>query len=118
MTRINVHEAKTHLSKVLDRVEKGETVILCRRNLPIAEIRPVAKEPEKPYRQFGTLKGMVHVTEAFFEPMPADFMEHFGGQDDEIPNRYGDVSVADKRRKPRAGRREKSVAAARKRRVA
>jgi prevent-host-death family protein len=118
MTRINVHEAKTHLSKVLDRVEKGETVILCRRNLPIAEIRPLAKEAEKPYRRFGFLKGLVHVTDAFFEPMPDDFMEHFGGQDDEIPDRYRLASMAGERGKPGSAKGKGGVTRTGKRRVA
>ena len=42
MIRLNVHEAKTHLSKYLAKLEKGETILLCRRNQPIAEIRPLA----------------------------------------------------------------------------
>ena len=39
MIRLNIHEAKTHLSKYLAKLEKGETILLCRRNEPIAEIR-------------------------------------------------------------------------------
>jgi len=46
MTKVNVHKAKTHLSRYLDRVEGGETVILCRHNKPIAEIRPIPPEPK------------------------------------------------------------------------
>ena len=40
MIRVNIAEAKTHLSRYLKRVEQGETVVLCRRNVAIAEIRP------------------------------------------------------------------------------
>jgi len=48
MTTINVHEAKTHFSHYLDEVAKGETFILCKRNKPVAEIRPiVARVAEK-----------------------------------------------------------------------
>jgi antitoxin (DNA-binding transcriptional repressor) of toxin-antitoxin stability system len=42
MIWLNLCEAKTHLSGCLERVEKGETIILCRRNRPIAEIRPLS----------------------------------------------------------------------------
>jgi antitoxin (DNA-binding transcriptional repressor) of toxin-antitoxin stability system len=42
MIRLNVHQAKTHLSKYLDRLAKGETILLCKRNTPVAEIRAVA----------------------------------------------------------------------------
>ncbi len=42
MIRVNIHEAKTHLSKYLEKVAEGETIILCKRNVPIAEIRPIS----------------------------------------------------------------------------
>lgn len=46
MIRLNIHEAKTHLSRYLPEIERGETVVLCRRNVPIAEIRPFGMEPD------------------------------------------------------------------------
>jgi antitoxin (DNA-binding transcriptional repressor) of toxin-antitoxin stability system len=48
MIRLNVHEAKTHLSKYLDNILGGEVVVLCRRNKPIAAIRALASEREGP----------------------------------------------------------------------
>jgi prevent-host-death family protein len=42
MIRLNVNEAKTRLSSLLDRVAAGEVVLVCKRNVPVAEIRPVA----------------------------------------------------------------------------
>ena len=51
MIRINIAEAKSRLSNYLERVERGETIILCRRNVPIAEIRPVAKRLKAPQAQ-------------------------------------------------------------------
>ena len=47
MIKVNIHEAKTHLSKYLALIEKGETVIFCRRNIPIAEVRPIKKKRKK-----------------------------------------------------------------------
>ena len=41
LTRLNIHEAKTHLSRYLSMIRKGETIVLCKRNQPIAEIRPL-----------------------------------------------------------------------------
>ena len=41
MIKLNVHEAKTHLSYYLQKLKRGETILLCRRNVPIAEIRPL-----------------------------------------------------------------------------
>ena len=42
MLKLNIHEAKTHLSRYLAKLKKGETIILCKRNKPIAEIRPLS----------------------------------------------------------------------------
>ena len=44
MIKLNIHEAKTHLSKYLLKLEKGEKILLCKRNIPIAEIIPLPKE--------------------------------------------------------------------------
>ena len=45
MKTLNVSEAKTHFSSVVDQVEQGETVLICRRNLPVAKITSVAPDP-------------------------------------------------------------------------
>jgi prevent-host-death family protein len=69
MIKLNIHEAKTHLSKYLDRVAHGETIILCKRNVPIAEIRPLPGQ-SKTRRPVGLAKGQFEVTSEFFEPLP------------------------------------------------
>lgn len=66
MTTININEAKTHLSRYTKRVKAGETIILCERNKPIAEIRPISKIPSVKNRKLGQLKGKVHFDEADF----------------------------------------------------
>ena len=77
MIRINIAEAKTHLSHYLESVEKGEVVVLCRRNIPIAEIRPIPRLPAEP-RPVGIDRGMT-VPPSFFEPLPADVLDAFEG---------------------------------------
>ncbi len=77
MIRINIAEAKTHLSHYLETVEKGETVVLCRRNVPIAEIRPIPRSPKEP-RPVGIDRGMP-VPQSFFEPLPAELLKAFEG---------------------------------------
>jgi len=77
MIRVNIAEAKTHLSQYLEAVEKGETVVLCRRNVPIAEIRPIPRSPEAP-RPVGIDRGMT-VPASFFEPLPDDLLDAFDG---------------------------------------
>ena len=79
MIRLNVHEAKTHLSAYLNRVEEGETIILCKRNVPIAEIRPLPKRRKKP-RPIGLDKGKFEIPPEFYDPMPDEFLACFRGE--------------------------------------
>ena len=79
MIRLNIHEAKTHLSRYLARLEEGETIVLCRRNEPIAEIRALPRAPAKP-RPFGLSKGRFSIPPSFFEPLPDEEIAAFGGE--------------------------------------
>ena len=69
MIRINIHEAKTHLSRYLNRVAAGETILLCKRNRPVAEIRPIRARRTTP-RPIGLAQGRFTVPASFFEPLP------------------------------------------------
>lgn len=79
MVRLNIHEAKTHLSRYLRLLEEGEVILLCRRNVPIAEIRPLRPGKRKP-RPIGVAKGEFEVPASFFEPLPEEILEAFEGQ--------------------------------------
>jgi antitoxin (DNA-binding transcriptional repressor) of toxin-antitoxin stability system len=79
MIRLNVHEAKTHLSKYLDKLEKGETILLCRRNEPIAEIRSITPKRKKP-RPIGLDAGKIKLGSEFFEPLPDELLAYFNGE--------------------------------------
>jgi len=78
MIRVNVQEAKTHLSRYLDAAENGEVVVLCRHNKPVAELRPIPAAPDSPGTpRFGLWEGF-GVPESFFEPLPGDLVKAFG----------------------------------------
>lgn len=81
MIRLNIHEAKTHLSSYLARLEAGETIVLCRRNKPLAEIRGLKQARTEP-RPMGLAKGKVHIDDAFFEPLPDAILDAFEGRSD------------------------------------
>jgi prevent-host-death family protein len=66
---VNVHEAKTHLSRLLDRAHAGEEIVIAKSGEPYARL--VALTGHQPKRQSGTRKGLVELTEAFFEPLPS-----------------------------------------------
>ena len=70
MTMININEAKTHLSRYARRVKNGETIILCDRNHPFAEIRPLSKVEATRPRELGKFQGQCPVPEEFFEADP------------------------------------------------
>ena len=72
MKKVNLFEAKTHLSALVDRVSEGETVLICRRNVPAAELRPVRK-PRRTRRPVGLVPGF-SVPASFFEPLPEDVL--------------------------------------------
>lgn len=76
MLKVNIAEAKKRLSRYLERVERGETVVLRRRNVPITEIRPLTKPPVHE-RPVGIDRGMT-VPDSFFEPLPNEVLEAFG----------------------------------------
>lgn len=80
MIRVNIAEARADLARYLARVERGETVTLCRRNVPIAEIRPLRPTPVRE-RPVGIDRGM-EVPASFFEPLPDDLLGAFGGTGD------------------------------------
>jgi len=79
MIRLNIHEAKTHLSRYLARLREGETILLCRRNEPIAEIRPLPKTRTRK-RPVGLAKGEFEVPPTFFEPLPEQELDAFEGR--------------------------------------
>lgn len=79
MLKLNIHEAKTHLSRHLQRLMKGESILLCKRNVPIAEIRPLPALLRKK-RPIGLDKGKFQVSQDFFEPLPEEMLTAFEGK--------------------------------------
>lgn len=79
MIKLNIHEAKTHLSRYLNKLKKGETIILCKHNEPVAEIRGLPSHPSRK-RPIGLAKGQFTIPESFFKPLPDDLLKAFSGQ--------------------------------------
>lgn len=80
MIKINIAEAKAHFSRYIESVEQGETVTVCRRNVPVAEIRPVPQLPAA-RRPVGIDRGM-KVPAGFFDPLPDGLLAAFDGETD------------------------------------
>jgi antitoxin (DNA-binding transcriptional repressor) of toxin-antitoxin stability system len=77
--RVNVHEAKTNLSKLLKQVEAGETVLICNRNIVVAELRAPydATKEEKHKRRLGLHDGLMVIPEDAFAPMSDEELEEW-----------------------------------------
>jgi antitoxin (DNA-binding transcriptional repressor) of toxin-antitoxin stability system len=78
MKKVNIYEAKTHLSALVDRVAEGATVLICRRNVPAAELRSVPR-PRRTRRPIGLVAGFT-VPPSFFEPLPDDIVAALEGR--------------------------------------
>ena len=69
-TQVNIHQAKTQLSKLVVRAGHGEEIVIARAGKPIARLVPLEESRE---RKPGLIKG--RLTKAFFEPLPPEELE-------------------------------------------
>ena len=90
MIVVNIYEAKAKLSEYLEAVSKGERVVICNRNRPVAELRAAAATRTTP-RLVGGAKG-VELLSSFFDPLPDDLLDAF---DPVIEARTGTMRVAE-----------------------
>ena len=66
MIKVDIQDAKTHLSRYIDRVEQGDVVVVCRHNRPVAELRAIATS-------------LVHWEPDTFAPMTSEALAEFDG---------------------------------------
>ncbi len=80
MKTINIHEAKTHLSQIIERVARGESVIIGKAGKPMAVLSPYAATA--PRRNAGSMKGKIHIADDFDadDDLIADLFEGQAGQ--------------------------------------
>lgn len=76
MELINVHQAKTHLSRLLDRVARGEEIVIAKSGKPVARLVPMPSEPRRP----GRLKGKIRIAPDFDAPLPESIAAAFRGE--------------------------------------
>lgn len=75
---INIHEAKTHLSRLVDQAAAGREIVIAKAGKPMARLVPI-EAPVKPKR-FGLLKGRFTVPDDFDAPLPAEVLALFTGR--------------------------------------
>ena len=74
MAQVSVHEAKTHLSALLARVEAGEEIVIARGGTPVARLVPL---PRGTRRVFGADEGLLQIPVDFDDPLPDELLEEF-----------------------------------------
>jgi prevent-host-death family protein len=78
---VNIHEAKTHFSKLLRRVARGEEVVIARAGRPVARLSPIETAAKRP-RVPGSAEGLFVVPDNFNDPLPPEIQRYFEGEDD------------------------------------
>ena len=72
----SIHAAKTQLSRLIERAEAGEEVVIARGPTPVARLTRL--RAVRPARRFGAMRGRAKVTRAYFEPLPPDEVKRWG----------------------------------------
>jgi antitoxin (DNA-binding transcriptional repressor) of toxin-antitoxin stability system len=79
MKRVNIHDAKTNLSRYLSELTPGDALVLCNRNQPVAELRSLRRKAG-PKPGIGAARGQFAVPDSFFEPLPDEILKAFSGK--------------------------------------
>ena len=77
MRIVNIHEAKTHFSKLVDSVINGNEILIAMAGRPVAKLGPISK---KPPRRFGVMKGKVKMAKDFDAPLSDEIIAEFEGE--------------------------------------
>ena len=75
-TTVNVHEAKTHLSRLLERVARGEEIVIAKAGRAVAKLVPLEKAKRRP----GRLRGRLRLRDDFDAPLPESVLREFEGK--------------------------------------
>jgi prevent-host-death family protein len=76
---VNIYEAKTHLSALVERAAKGEEIIIAKAGHPMARLVPLAPIPK---RVAGQWKGKIWIAPDFDDPLPEDLLRLFEGEEE------------------------------------
>ena len=80
MQAINIHAAKTHLSRLVDEVAAGREIIIARAGKPVAKLVPLTAPKGSPKRVLGVLRGRLSVPHDFDAPLPEEALDGFEGR--------------------------------------
>lgn len=78
MPTVNLHAAKTHLSRLVDQAVEGEEIVIAKAGKPMVRLVPVKAKSHR--RGFGADRGTIWISEDFDAPMPEEFLRAFGAR--------------------------------------
>lgn len=76
--QVNIYEAKTRLSELVEQARQGETIIIAKAGTPMARLVPLQGEPKRRIR-YGLMKGEIEIADDFDAPLPEDVLADFEG---------------------------------------
>ncbi len=82
--QVNIYEAKTRLSELVDQASRGETVIIAKAGTPLAKLVPLASAARRKL-VFGLMKGKIRIADDFDAPLPDDMLAAFEGAGKPVP---------------------------------
>ena len=80
MAVFNIHQAKTHFSRLVDDAAAGKEVVIAKAGKPVAKLVPISAQSEKPLRTLGLLAGQMTVSDDFDDPLPEEMLAAFEGR--------------------------------------
>jgi prevent-host-death family protein len=81
MQTINIHEAKTHLSRLIERASKGESFIIAKAGKPMVRVVPIEPEPQHKPQRLGFMRGKMRVPDDFDTMYADEIARMFNGED-------------------------------------
>ena len=81
MDPVNIHDEETHLSRLVERAEAGEEIVIARAGKPVAKLVPLASRRDMPRRPLGGMDGKIWMADDFDAPLPGDLLALFEGDD-------------------------------------
>ncbi len=108
MTKVNIAQMKARLSEFLEIAARGERVLICKHNRPVAELRAVQAVRTDP-RPIGGAAGQFVVPGSFFDPLPDDMVAGFMGAAIDLPVRVAEEPATYETKKGQAAKRKRRV---------
>ena len=78
--QVNIYEAKTRLSELVDQASRGETVVIAKSGTPMAKLVPLSHGPKRKIK-YGLMKGEIEIADDFDAPLPDDILAAFEGRE-------------------------------------